>query len=210
MLDASLKATLVKKYPTEQVFIVPFEQTKRIPDGFTPAQNLKVSLGSWGAKGRFIFRHDAEYNPTVQQLIPYIMVLNQNGSKVYVTERIAGEERLKGNLALGCGGHINPVDSNDVILDAATREMNEELEVKGAKPFIHYGYIRDMKSETNDHMGIVLITYAKSASVKETESLKGYWMPLSELIAKYSKFESWAKLIIDHLYTNHKLDKILI
>ena len=92
MLDASLKATLVKKYPTEQVFVVPFEQTKRIPDGFTPAQNLKVSLGSWGAKGRFIFRHDAEYNPTVQQFIPYILVMNQDGSKVFVTERIAGEE----------------------------------------------------------------------------------------------------------------------
>jgi len=210
--DAKLKATLVKKYPTEQVFVVPFEQMKRIPDGFTPAENLKISLGSWGAKGRFVFRHDAEYNPTMQQLIPYIIVMNNDGSNVFVTERIAGEERLQGSLALGCGGHINPVDSNDVILDAATREMNEELNVKEPTPFVHYGYVRDLTSATNDHTGLVLITRAigDEVDVRETESLRGRWMTLNELVSNYGRFESWAKHIIDHWYQTHSFNKILV
>ena len=212
MLSTKAKAELVKKYGDEQVFVVPYNKTKRIPDKFTPAENLKIPTSRWESDGTFVFRYDAEYNATLQQLIPYIVVVNAKNDSVYVTERIAGEERLRGSLALGCGGHINPVDAGNIIMNAAMREMNEELDIKLHHDKAPYftGYIRDMASETNDHLGLVFVAVADSVSVKETENLKGQWMKLEELIAEYSRFESWARHIIDHLYVTHAFDKIFI
>lgn len=213
MIDSKLKSELVRKYGTEQVFVVPYHQAKRIPDKFTPAQNIKVSVKSWEGKGKYILRYDAEYNVSVQQLIPYILVTDMANSKVYVTKRMAGEERLKGSLSLGCGGHINPVDAGDIIINAALREMNEELNVElknEQKPLAFVGYVRDLTSPTNDHLGLVFKVAARKVSVKETDNLAGRWMDLSELVAKYSNFESWARHIIDYLYLTHSFDKIFI
>lgn len=195
------------------MFVVPFFDTKRVPDKFTPTENLKISLNSWEQRGRFVFRHDAEYNAILQQIIPYILVTDAKGQKVYVTERIAGEERLKGSLTLGCGGHINPCDAdgNNIILNAAIREMNEELNIKQKDDRLHHiGYVRDLSSTTSDHMGIVIAIKADSVSVRETDNLAGRWMTLNELIAEYGRFESWARHIIDYLYTSHSFNKIFI
>ena len=198
-------AALAKKYPTEQVFVVPYEKTKCIPDNFTLAGKLKLDLADWEQKGRFILRQDAEYNPAVQQLIPYILVANAKGTKLYVLERIGGEERLKGSLALGCGGHINPEDAGGIILNSALREMNEELKIrtKRNEQLRFIGYVRDLVGKTNDHTGFVFLIHATSASVREKESLIGRWAALPDLIADYERFESWARHIIDHLYVSH-------
>lgn len=204
MENKKRKAELVKKYPTEQVFVVPYNQTKKIPDKFTSAKYVKTSLTEWESKGRFVLRHDAEYNFALQQLIPYILVTDSTNDKIFVTKRIAGEERLKGSLALGCGSHINPVDSGNIIMNAAIREMNEELNIKLKKnKLVFAGYVRDLTGATNDHMGLVFIATADRVSVKETENLKGRWMDLNELIAEYEKFESWARHIIDYFYITH-------
>ena len=46
------------------------------------------------AQGRFIMRHDAEYNRDFFQLIPYVLVLNSKGDKVYAARRIGGDPNL--------------------------------------------------------------------------------------------------------------------
>ena len=210
--NKALKAELVKKYPTEQVFVVPYAQTKKIPDKFTLAQNIKMSIRDWEAKGSFVLRHDAEYNSALQQLIPYILVVNSRNTDVFVTKRIAGDSRLAGSYALGCGGHINPVDAGDVITNAAIREMNEELDIKisGSSSLSFVGYVRDLASETNDHLGLVFIIRADEVAVKETENLEGVWMDFGDLVAKHGRFESWARHIIDYMYMTHSMDKIFI
>lgn len=169
-----------------------------------------MNLQDWEQKGSFVFRHDAEYNPEIQQLIPYILVTNAKGTKLYVTERIAGEERLQGSLALGCGGHINPVDAGSMILNGAYRELHEELNIRTRHDEVMklVGYVRDLVSKTNDHTGFVFLIHAASVSVKEKENLVGRWMTLPELIADYEKFESWARHIIDYLYLTHSDGKL--
>jgi len=204
MVDAALKATLQKKYGDEQVYVVPFGQVAGVPDKF--ADPLEFCSYRF-YEGSFILRSDAEYNPAMIQLIPYIIVTNKAHDKLYVTKRIAGEERLKDSLALGCGGHINPCDcGRDLIMKAAFREMNEELNIRMAKNtnIIQIGTVRDLESKTNEHLGIVMLVTAGSVSVKEKENLKGLWMTYDELVANYSHFESWAKHILDYMFEHGK------
>lgn len=215
MVTEARKAALVKKYPTEMVYVIPFDSVKKIPDKFTPYENhdwvKDVQFRWWDTAGKFIFRYDAEENPVFQQIIPYILVCNEEKNKFFVTKRIAGEERLKGSLALGCGGHINPCDAEEemILFNAALRELNEELNVPSViekNDFEVIGTVRSVTSATNDHLGVVMTIAIDEdqVSVKETDNLEGVWMDLSELVANYEKFESWARFIIDYLYTENK------
>ena len=198
MLDAFEKAKLKDKYQSEQVYVVPSMDLRDVEDKFQPGV-AKTNFRN----GKFVFRYDAEYNNALQQIIPYILVLNTDNTKVYVTKRIAGEERLRDSLALGCGGHINPCDAGgDLVINAAYREMNEELNVqkKDDAGFDIVGTVRDLSSATNEHFGIVLKMVATDVSVNETESLEGFWMTKEQLFDNYEKFESWARHIIDYLF----------
>lgn len=199
MIDPALKATLQKKYGTEQVYIIPLAYATSVSDKFAPGKPQNVYGGS------FVLRSDAEYNEALIQIIPYILVVNKAHDKMYVTKRIAGEERLRDSLALGCGGHINPCDFGaDFIGNAANREMNEELNIRLAKDtdLVTVGTVRDLNSATKEHLGIVMIATAGTVSVKEKDTLKGYWMTYDELVANYANFESWAKHILDYMFEN--------
>ena len=215
MVTEARKAALVKKYPTEMVYVIPYDSLKRIQDKFTPEKDgdwvKRIQYRWWDKAGKFIFRYDAEENPVFQQIIPYILVCNKEKNRFFVTKRIAGEERLKGSLALGCGGHINPCDaeSEKIIFNAALRELNEELNAPDTitkEDFDVIGTVRSITSTTNDHLGVVMTIAIDEdqVSVKEIDNLEGVWMDLSELVANYEKFESWARFIIDYFYTENK------
>lgn len=200
--DLSLKRQLEAKYGDEQVFVVPFAEATHIGDKFTKTVASLPSLRQWDAKGKYILRSDAEYNPALQQLIPYVIILDITGTKFYVSRRIAGEERLKGSYSLGFGGHIDPTDgSQDVILKAFERELNEEVYINRKNtPAVLLGYVRDLDSPTKDHLGFVFTVTARSVKIKEDNVLEGFWMSLQDLVDNYHKFESWARHIIDYLF----------
>lgn len=89
-------------------------------------------------------RHSLELNSDYRQILPYVIVRENDGSGVtkYVTYRRTskvGEQRLAGNVSIGFGGHI---DLSDIVYDnksvislsatiqsAAMREYAEELEL---------------------------------------------------------------------------------
>lgn len=209
MIDAALRLKLQKKYGTEQVYVIPFIKGKLVPDKYS-APCLLSDITK--LDGKFILRYDAEYDMTLLQVIPYILVLNKKHDRIYVTERIAGEERLKGKFSLGCGGHINPCDTGNLIVNAARRELNEELNILQTKntKLKTVGTVRDIKSITSDHVGIVMIVTASRVSVKEKDRMKGYWFDFNSLVLNYSKFESWARHIIDAMFMQGgQIDSIL-
>lgn len=200
MIDSGLKARLRNKYGDEQVLVTNFVSTKKIQDKFypTPIKEIVPLV----RKSKFILRYDAEYNTALVQLIPYILLVDKKKSAIYVTHRIAGEERLRDSIALGCGGHISPEDvGGDLLYRSARREMNEEIQVSPWDDEFNYlGTVRDLSSSTPDHLGCVLyLTIKKNAKVKETDKLSGEWMTFEELTKNYGKFESWARHILDSM-----------
>jgi len=206
MKDTYQIIKLKRKYKNEQVLVVPVNQASSISDGFCH-EISKSAIRMFKTAHTFVYRYDAEYNYSFVQLIPYVVVTNETCDSLFVTQRIAGEERLISELSLGCGGHVNPQDfSQDTMLKAAMREMKEELDIKLTKgtQLQQYGTVRDYDSTTREHLGLVYLAMAAEVKVKEKDTLSGQWMDMFALVANYHKFESWARHIIDHLFVNHK------
>ena len=206
MKDLNQKKFLKQKYGNEMVLVCLTNQTQDIPDLF----NYGITTQIFDNSNTFVFRYDAEYNPVYTQLIPYVIVTNLMEDKLYVTKRIQGDERLTNLISLGAGGHINPQDmSEDTLITAAYREINEELDIVLLNEIKRYGTVRDMKSTTKEHLGLVYIAHANEVSVKEQDILSGQWVDINYLISNYNMLESWAKHITDHIYVNYKKTKKL-
>ena len=206
MRDTLQVIQLKNKYKDEQVLTVPVSVVSNVPDGFC----YRVSQPTkriFKTAHTFVYRYDAEYNYSLVQLIPYVIVTNITQDNLFITQRIGGEERLISELSLGCGGHVNPEDfSQDTMYKAAVREMAEELDIKLTEntKLEVYGTVRDLMSSTKEHLGLVYLAVADKVKVKEKDTLRGQWMSMSDLVTDYYKFESWARHIIDHLFVNYK------
>ena len=127
MLDSFELSKLKRKYGDEKVLVVPKNLLNGVPDRFHQGKLNRNLTSNIFLANTFIYRYEAEYNNAFYQLIPYIIVTNRNEDKFYVTERISGEERLKGNYQLGASGHVNPIDLdiNNTLERASLREINE-------------------------------------------------------------------------------------
>lgn len=211
MINPAIKKKLKEKYPTEQVFVIPYDKLFNIQDKYSSINSYPKEiqdLTHWESKGSFIFRHDAEYDPSFQQLIPYTVIFNKHADKVYVGKRIAGDSRLVQQYSLGFGGHINPCDFKfnlgRIVEEAATRELNEEVILTNKHNFKWQGFLRDVTSNTSEHLGFVFTIQCSTAKINEKESLKGKWMSLDNLVKKFSHFERWSQYIIDIMFLQHK------
>lgn len=161
----------------------------------------------------FMPRYKAEYNPTYKQVIPYAIAINGIfGDETYKEEIFAmvrkqGDPRLVGNISLGIGGHINPVDVDNetgLFMIGLKRELNEEVNISkdNAEDIELEGYIYDPTNIVGqDHLGLVYIIMLKNSniSIKETDTLEGKFMTLKELRDSYDKAENWSRLAIDNL-----------
>lgn len=201
------RKALIKKYGNEQVFVVPFSSTQKIPDKFSILEDNLLDMRS----GRYIHRYCAEGNASMQQIIPCIVIYDENNNYL-TTKRLAGDERLRDKLSIIIGGHMNPVDGygSESIQNCLLRELGEEtnlLDICNESPFLTkeriktIAYIRDLKSTTPDHVGIVYFLrisndIKKKLRIKETDTLKAQWMTPDELGDNYISFESWGQMII--------------
>lgn len=197
------KSVLKAKYGEEKVFAVPFNKLHFINDKFTRIKHDSRIWGMFDSIGEFVYRYDVEGEPSMQQIIPYILIINENGDKLYTTRRIAGDSRLTNKLSIACGGHIDSCDgSKEVLFKAAVRELFEEVNISTNSPFEIIGFVRDLNSSTSDHTGVVIIAKAiGEVTVKENDNLVGKWMTLKELINEYENLEGWSKYILDHFVT---------
>ena len=212
MVDAQTMLKLKKKYPTEQVFIIPFQRSLEVPDGFTPQimttqEELKMLI-TWEKDGKFVARYDAEENEAFCQLIPYTFILSKDHKKVYTAKRLAGDDRLKSQYSLGFGGHINPGDLSYVVRSAEWRELEEECNLVEASSSKFVGFVRELNSSTKEHLGFVYYIDVDDASINESDTLKGQWMDIADLVDNYYRFEGWSKLIIDYMLTTTVDDKL--
>ncbi|ALC81141.1 MULTISPECIES: hypothetical protein [Bacillus] len=155
-------------------------------------------------------RGDAEEAPEFKQPIPYVVIKRKD--EVFVYERLSGggEARLHNKLSLGFGGHMNmePGQSFQELLKINTdRELEEELIINEPDKLgmTAIGLIND--DETNVgavHIGILSALELKddaAVAVRETEQIRGYWLPVSELKKKdlYNRLETWSQFVVDIL-----------
>lgn len=147
----------------------------------------------------FIDRAVAERSPQYRQIIPYVLIVNDN--QCFVTRRLrtGNEARLHDKISLGIGGHINP--GHD-LLEGLQKELDEEVTIDGDYEIEFAGILNDESAEVGRvHLGAVYILRSDTAAVtvRETEKITGHWHPISGLTTMRDAMETWSQIVFDRL-----------
>ena len=152
--------------------------------------------------------NDLENNINLQQIIPYVWIVNLNEKKVFAYKRASGkqnysEERLMNKISCGVGGHVDKEDlisKGGVIIKAMMRELMEEVKMKKyPKPKI-IGFLNDdADSVGRVHFGIVAIAETKEAvNKRDSEMTHGQFYSVDELEKLFAdpanEVENWTKM----------------
>src|SRR5262245_40856230 len=84
----------------------------------------------------FTPRAPAETNPSLKQIIPYVLLVHSDSVFHYVRGKKSGEQRLVAKGSLGIGGHMNDGDGSLFTLDRShynivvEREIHEEIHLE--------------------------------------------------------------------------------
>lgn len=149
-----------------------------------------------------------------KQVIPYVMVTQDDKFLAYTRKSSSGESRLHNNISIGFGGHIDFEDivaTNDSVISvplsievAASRELLEEigLDIDISHKWI-IGTINDNSNPVGQvHVGAVIKVESDwdldNYTVEEHIELLGY-KSLDELKAYGDQLENWSKIVVDNL-----------
>jgi len=153
----------------------------------------------------FVPRSEAEEDPSLKQLIPYVVVTSGDRLLHYRRGSGSGEARLLKKGSVGIGGHINDGDGLGDAFDAAAyqralmRELQEELSI--ASSFVERP-LALLNDDTNPvgavHLGIVHQCQLSSPDVSANEEAIAElgFLTLEELAARHEQLESWSQLVI--------------
>ncbi len=189
----------------EQILVVP----RNTFGGFLSFRGFKERkeepVQEWLQESSFQPREPMESDPSYQQIIPYILLRHESKVFRYSRTKKGGESRLHNKYSIGIGGHINPIDiedknsKNNIILQAAHRELEEEMHITRPVKLEHIGYINDDESEVGKvHLGFVMQAWLDQpdAAVREDALTNGEWIQTGQL-CDGSEYETWSQLIIE-------------
>lgn len=199
---------LMKKYGTEKVLCI---ENKYVKD----TRNLSKFIETMSLRCFSQLRAEAELDTNSRQIIPYVVLEKFDGVKrtIFVTKRLKGDERLKGQVSIGTGGHIDVSDISmeqidtfkinmyETIENCILRELEEETTITNTKELIEYTldckdvFIDDSTDVSKVHLCMLFtlsIPPEMEIEIKETDKLKGEWV-LFEDIAKIKKLETWSE-----------------
>ncbi len=151
---------------------------------------------------------ELENNSDLQQIIPYVWIVNLKEKKVFAYKRASGKEnyketRLMNKWSCGVGGHIDKedlVEAEDVIIRAMMRELQEEvLMISYSEPKI-IGYLNDDSDSVGKvHFGVVAIAETNEEVDKgDKEMAEGRFFSIDELEKLFSDsnvdVEKWTRI----------------
>lgn len=187
----------------EQILVVPRPQLMPEPVHGFDQRDAAGYLERVRAHGVFRQRGDVEQDPTMKQIIPYLIV--RHGGRLFLFQRSAagGEERLHGKYSIGVGGHINRTDVDgaaDLIGAGLRRELDEELMIDGVWRARLVGVLNDDTNAVGRvHFGLVHVIEVESprVAVRESATLSGRLAVHAEVRRLYDRMETWSQLILD-------------
>ncbi|MBX4195990.1 NUDIX domain-containing protein [Candidatus Pacearchaeota archaeon] len=148
-------------------------------------------------------RDSVEEDTSFRQPIPYVFIINKNDKKVFAYRRASkgySEKRLRNNWSCGLGGHIDKSDSENPVMTAMMRELDEEVVSSHALTPTIIGYLND---ETNDvgkvHFGVIAIAETEGTVEKGSDEMaEGRFISIEEMESLLSdpssEVENWTKI----------------
>lgn len=188
----------------EDVLIVPRAALFRpgAVDGFT-RNHSQAYVEIISRQSSFRPRSQVEEDPSLKQIIPYLLV--RYGDRLFLFQRTkaGGEARLHGKYSIGVGGHINRSDVNgsaDVIAEGLRRELDEELIVDSPWEARLIGVLNDESNAVGQvHFGLVhVVEVARpNVRVRESDTLSGRLADSQEIRGLHDRMETWSQRILD-------------
>ena len=178
----------------EQVLVVP--RTSLFPQGSFHGFSGK-GLGAYLRmikKHAFFAPRDAvENDPSLKQIIPYVIL--RYSDRIFLVERTRGgsEARLRNKLSIGLGGHINPGDgdaTSDRVTAGMKRELTEEVDLPAGWHARPIGLLNDdVEAVGRVHFALVYIAdlLSPNVRVRETSKLTGTFATHEEIRAAYPR-----------------------
>ncbi len=152
--------------------------------------------------GEFRLRAAVEEDPSLKQIIPYLIL--RHGARIFLFQRSArgSEPRLHGRFSIGLGGHVaaEDIDGGDPLMGGLRRELDEEVIVEGGWTARPVGVLNDDQTPVGSvHFGVVYVVEIElpSIRVREKDRLTGRLAGAAEVRAAQGSMETWSQLILD-------------
>ncbi|MBO8161485.1 MAG: NUDIX domain-containing protein [Thermosipho sp. (in: Bacteria)] len=189
-------------YEKEQVLVIPTEDVERLCNkrtGLVEVSEYDI-INLIKEKGFFVEREKAEFDESIRQVIPYIL-LRENGKYLLFKRTTAqGEKRLHNKIAIGVGGHVNTEDSEDPLeafYNGLKREVNEEVDVE-IKNLEYIGVINVTDTQVSRvHVGLCYVADVKYRGLVEKDKFLEIFTnsPFDYL----GEMEGWSKAVVEYL-----------
>lgn len=183
-------------------------------DAIGTFQGLRRDIGAYvprileAQNTRYVPRSLAEEDPTLKQIIPYVVVRRGDTLLHYVRGRGSGEKRLVAKGSIGIGGHINPRDEHlfsvglDYYEEAVQRELHEELLIDAALTTRIVALINDDSTAVGQvHFGVVHVCDLEAQHVSKGEpcitDLR--FLTLDQLRERRDAMETWSQFCADFI-----------
>ncbi len=159
-------------------------------------------LQSIRSAGEFRPRSEVESLPEWQQVIPHLVV--RSDDRVLAMRRLqaGSERRLRGQVTIGVGGHINATDGDlhQALGLGARREWAEEVVCDRDLAGRAVGLLKDDAGAVGQvHLGVLIMVDASGAEVevRERDKLEGRMTALGDLGVFYLEMETWSQFVYD-------------
>ncbi|MBT1247224.1 MULTISPECIES: NUDIX domain-containing protein [unclassified Thermosipho (in: thermotogales)] len=189
-------------YENEKVLVIPTKEVEKLCNKKTglikvPEYDIISIIKEYG---KFVDRNTAENDEAIRQVIPYIILRENNKFLLFKRTTAQGEKRLHNKITIGVGGHINTEDSVDPIealKKGMLREINEEVDVE-IKNIEYLGLINVTDNPVSRvHVGLCYIADVKYFGLKEKEKFIEIF---SNNPGKYfEEMEGWSKVVVQSL-----------
>lgn len=150
-------------------------------------------------------RSEVEDDPSLKQIIPYVVLRCRDAVFCYKRGKSQGEARLHRLRSLGVGGHVSEADAEgrrglDAYEAAMRRELDEEVEVSSAGELKLVGLINDDSTPVGSvHLGVVHLYELDRPGVSPREEglAEPEFVAIGDLPRIHAEFETWSQICID-------------
>lgn len=206
----------VSQVQAERVLVVPSSELDRLGrfQGFSPEADRYLAALLAPGLATFRPRSEVEDDPSLKQIIPYVVF--QAGDEVfcYTRGKSGGEARLKRRRSLGVGGHVAEEDADgrgtiEAYELALRRELDEEVEVASPGVLTRVGLINDDSTPVGEvHLGVVhLYTLERPLVTPREDALaEPAFLAIKKLRDDWDSFETWSQICI-HAFLEKRLSQ---
>lgn len=191
---------------SERVLVVPAAELDRLGrfQGFSDEAERYLSALLAPGRGAFRPRSEVEEDPSLKQIIPYVVFRSGDSVFCYTRGKSQGETRLHRLRSLGVGGHVAEEDADgratlDAYEMALRRELDEEVAVDSEGTIRRVGLINDDSTPVGQvHLGVVhLYDLARPAVTPREDGLaEPGFVPIADLRDQAERFETWSQICL--------------